>query len=73
MLKLNPYHFGAASGMGMNYLGLDDFDGALDAFRLTMGITPYSKSTTRYTETLEKALSGKRKKIGRMFPLRLGN
>lgn len=59
--------------MGMNYLGLDDFDGALDAFRLTMGITPYSKSTTLYTETLEKALSGKRKKIGRMFPLRLGN
>ena len=59
--------------MGMNYLGLDNFYGALDAFRLTMEITPYSKSTTRYTETLEKALSGKRKKIGRMFSLRLGN
>ncbi len=63
VLALNPYHFGAASGMGMNYLGLDDFEGALEAFRLTLEITPYSKSTTRYIEILEKALAGKRKKI----------
>lgn len=63
VLKLNPHHFGAASGMGMNYLGLDDFEGALDAFKLTLEIIPYSKSTSRYIETLEKALAGKRKKI----------
>ena len=63
VLALNPHHFGAASGMGMNYLGLDNFEGALDAFKQTLKIIPYSKSTARYIEMLESALAGKRKKI----------
>lgn len=51
--QLNPYHFGAASGMGMNYIGLDDFEGAIEAFRQTLKILPHSKSTARYVEILE--------------------
>jgi tetratricopeptide (TPR) repeat protein len=62
-LELNPYHFGALSGLGMNYVELDDLDGALDAFKRTMKLLPHSKNTAQYIEILEKKISEKRKKI----------
>lgn len=63
VLELNPYHFGALSGMGMNYVEIDDLDGALDAFNRTLKVLPYSKSAARYIEIIERTLSEKRKKI----------
>ncbi len=63
VLELNPYHFGALSGMGMNYVELDDPDAALDAFRRTLAILPHSRSTARFIEVLERRLAEKRKRI----------
>ena len=63
VVELNPYHFGAFSGMGLNYLGLKDFEGALDAFKKTIRLLPHSRSTARYIEIIESALADKRKKI----------
>ncbi len=63
VIELNPYHFGALSGMGLNYMGLDDFESALEAFRRTLKVLPHSKSTALYIEMLERALAQKRKKI----------
>ena len=63
VIELNPYHFGALSGMGLNYMGLEDFEGALDAFRRTLKVLPHSMSTRRYIEMLEKALEEKLRKI----------
>ncbi len=63
VVELNPYHFGAFSGMGLNYLGPKDFEGALDAFKKTIRLLPHSKSTARYIEIIENALADKRKKI----------
>ena len=63
VLELNPYHFGALSGMGMNYVKLDDPDAALDAFRRTLAIMPHSGSTARFIEVLERRLAEKRKRI----------
>ncbi len=62
-LELNPYHFGALSGLGMNYVGLDDLDGALNAFKRTLEILPHSKSAARYVEIIERTLAEKRKRI----------
>jgi cytochrome c-type biogenesis protein CcmH/NrfG len=63
VLELNPYHFGALSGMGMNYMGIDDLDAALDAFRRTLAIMPHSGSTARVIEIIERRLAEKRKRI----------
>ena len=62
-LELNPYHFGALSGLGMNYVELDDLDGALNAFKRTLEILPHSRSTARYIEIIERTLAEKRKRI----------
>ncbi len=63
VVELNPYHFGAFSGMGLNYLGLDDFEGALEASKKTITLLPHSKSAARYIEIIETALADKRRKI----------
>jgi len=63
VIELNPYHFGALSGMGLNYIGTNDLDAALDAFKRTLKLLPYSRSTARYIEVLEKKISELRKDI----------
>ena len=63
VIELNPHHFGALSGLGLNYLGMNDMEAALDAFKRTLEILPYSRSAVRYIEILEKKLSESRKKI----------
>lgn len=39
-LELNPYHFGAAAGMGQAYLELHDAISALEAFRRALRLNP---------------------------------
>ncbi|GAB6165268.1 hypothetical protein JCM19992_12680 [Thermostilla marina] len=39
-LELNPYHFGAAAGMGQAYLELNDPVSALEAFRRALRLNP---------------------------------
>jgi tetratricopeptide (TPR) repeat protein len=39
-LELNPYHFGAAAGMGQCYLQLGDRQAALEAFRRALRLNP---------------------------------
>lgn len=62
-LELNPYHFGALSGLGLNYVELDNLVGALNAFRRTLEVLPYSKSTARKIEIIEQILWERQKKI----------
>jgi tetratricopeptide (TPR) repeat protein len=59
-LALNPYHFGALSGEGLNYIRLDNLPKALEMFKRTQEILPYSESNKAYIETIEKRLRGKR-------------
>ena len=63
VLAMNPYHFGALSGLGMNYVESDDLEAALDAFRRTLEVLPHSRRTARYIEIIEQALAEKRKRI----------
>ena len=39
-LELNPYHFGAATGMGQCYLELNDHVAALESFRRALKLNP---------------------------------
>jgi tetratricopeptide (TPR) repeat protein len=39
-LELNPYHFGAAAGMGQCYLQLGDRSAALESFRRALRLNP---------------------------------
>ena len=40
VLELNPYHFGAASGMGMCCAAIRDYKGAISAFEIAVAINP---------------------------------
>jgi len=50
-LNLNPFHFGAATGMGHAYLQLRDWPTAIDCFELALGINPNLKTLH---ETIER-------------------
>ncbi|KAF8056228.1 ttc30a [Scenedesmus sp. PABB004] len=50
VLQLNPHHFGAASGMGMCFLGLDDHRAALSAFETALEINPELDPIQTYPE-----------------------
>lgn len=39
-LEINPYHFGAATGMGYCYLHLEDTTNALESFRRALKLNP---------------------------------
>lgn len=39
-LALNPWHFGAAAGMGMCCAAVKDYAGAISAFEAAVGINP---------------------------------
>jgi len=62
-LALNPYHFGALFGLGLNYIGLKDWEGAISAFRRTLQVLPHSEAAKRYIEAIERVLAESRKKL----------
>jgi len=62
-LALNPHHFGALFGLGLNYVGLRDWEGAISAFRKTLEVLPHSEAAARYIEAIERALAESRKKL----------
>jgi len=55
-LKLNPYHFGAAAGMGRCYLKLGRHRAALKAFRHALRINPGLEEVEETIRALENAL-----------------
>ncbi len=55
-LRLNPYHFGAAAGMGQAYLKLNKPRAALRAFRQAMQINPSVENVRDTIRGLEAAL-----------------
>ncbi len=59
-LALNPHHFGALSGEGLNYIRLDNLPKALEMFKRTQEILPHSESNKAYIEAISKRLRGKR-------------
>jgi tetratricopeptide (TPR) repeat protein len=55
-LRLNPYHFGAAAGMGQCYLKLKKPRAALRAFRQAIEINPTFDHLHETIRAIEKAL-----------------
>ena len=56
VVKLNPYHFGALSGMGQCYMKLKKPRAALKAFRTALGINPGLEEIEETVHFLEGAL-----------------
>ena len=55
-LKLNPYHFGAAAGIGQCYLRLGALTTALQGFRRALGLNPGLEAVRARINTLQRAL-----------------
>jgi len=55
-LELNPVHFGALSGMGLCYLGLEDPRKALEWFERAVAINPNLDSIQHYIEQIRAYL-----------------
>lgn len=53
-LEVNPYHFGAASGMGQSYSRLGDRGAALDCFRRALRLNPNLDGIRAQVEYLER-------------------
>lgn len=60
VLKLNPYHFAAAAGMGRCYLELGKNRAALKAFRNALRINPGMEEVKEAIRALESALGEER-------------
>jgi tetratricopeptide (TPR) repeat protein len=58
-LEINPYHFGAASGMGQCYLKLDDRISALECFRRALRLNPNLEQVRAQVIYLQKSLKDK--------------
>ena len=56
VLELNPYHFGAAAGLGRCYLELNKQRAALKAFRRSLRINPGLDDVEQAIRSLENAL-----------------
>ena len=54
--RLNPYHFGARSGMGLCKLGMRCYDEALMMFESTLEINPRIESIQRHSKQLRKMM-----------------
>lgn len=54
-LEINPYHYGAASGMGQCYLQMDDFDAALESFRRALKLNPNLEGVRASVAYLERS------------------
>ena len=60
VLKRNPGHFGALSGLGQIYLQLDDEESALKWFRRALEVNPNMLSVEMNIKMLEERLKGRR-------------
>ncbi len=56
-LELNPYHFGALSGLSQCYLELGDLEKALQTYRKSLAIQPHDDGLRRLIEDLESRLA----------------
>lgn len=54
-LEMNPYHFGAAAGMGQCWLNLGDPDEAIDCFRRALRLNPELEGVRAAMQSLERA------------------
>jgi tetratricopeptide (TPR) repeat protein len=55
-LALNPVHFGALSGMGLCYLGLDELRNALEWFERAVAVNPNMETIQSYIEKIREFL-----------------
>lgn len=55
-IALNPVHFGALSGTGLNYLGLRDLRKAMAFFERAVAVNPNMPQIQTYIETIRKFL-----------------
>ncbi|QDU26133.1 Tetratricopeptide repeat protein [Anatilimnocola aggregata] len=58
-LEINPYHFGAAVGMGHCYLEMDDPFAALECFRRAVKLNPDLEDVRAQVDYLQRTLEGK--------------
>lgn len=58
-LEINPYHFGAAAGMGQAYLRLGNHASALEAFRRALRLNPDLEGVRVQVVRLAKLVEGK--------------
>jgi len=58
-LEINPYHFGAASGMGQAYLQLGNQVSALESFRRALRLNPDLEGIRVQVARLSKIIEGK--------------
>jgi tetratricopeptide (TPR) repeat protein len=56
-LELNPVHFGALSGMGLCYLGLDEPRRALDWFERAVAVNPNMDTIQVYIQQIREFLN----------------
>ncbi len=56
VIRLNPVHFGALSGMGLNYLELDQPEKALGAFERALQVNPNLDQIRTLVEELREVL-----------------
>eukprot|EP00850_Spirogloea_muscicola_P013116 SM000087S23398 [mRNA] locus=s87:469273:472795:+ [translate_table: standard] len=56
-VELNPYHFGALSGLGLCHVALKDLPSALRAFEQALAIHPRMEQIGRYVEALRVTIS----------------
>lgn len=54
-LEVNPYHFGAAAGMGQCFLNLGETDEALECFRRALRLNPELEGVRAAVQSLERA------------------
>ncbi len=61
VIRRNPYHFGALSGSGMNYLELDEPARALDSFERALAVNPNLEQVEQATQVLRRLLQRERR------------
>ena len=57
-LDLEPRHFGALSGRGLVYAGLDDLENALAAFEAALAVSPQMTGSPNNAEAIRAILKG---------------
>lgn len=57
-LEINPYHFGAAAGMGQSFLNLGKTAAAVECFRRALRLNPSLEGIRAGVAYLEKTLGG---------------
>jgi tetratricopeptide (TPR) repeat protein len=63
-LELNPYHFGAAAGMGQCHLSLHDGRAALECFRRALRLNPGLEGVRAQVNYLQRSLKSREEELG---------